>query len=595
MTAAILGPDPLETLVDAALRQLSEGVPPSTMEVERVDVKEEPGRRGPGGIIRPGAETNEQAADYLAGEMACMANTPGGGAVIVGVSDEGQRIGTELNTEWLRHRIWELTSGKLTIAARAASIDGCRVLVLSSVEALSPVTYRGKLRWRVGPNCVEVDPAAWQSRMLLRRGYDWSDQPSGHTLADVSPVACEVARAYLRSDARPSRHEDGDLADVGDAELLRRLNLVTDGERLTNAGSLMFVATPWPGIDYMRRDAPGGDSTTRIEAEGPLLAQVHEVERAAGYANPTTHLARGFAHTQIHAIAPRALREAIVNGVTHRDWLVHLPTTVEHVGDTLVVTSPGGFVGGVTPGNIISHVAVPRYKSLALALARLGLAEREGVGVDRMVGDMLRAGRPAPVFSEVEGPFVRVALLGGPPDQVIVDLVADLTPPRAGTVEALLLIDHLARCGWIDAQTAAPVLQRPAEEAAQAIGQLAEAALARHDADQAASDPSSVIVKVKGVPAAQSAAYRLSDDARERLAHRVEHLTTPEGRVGLILDWSQGRGRVSSTEAADLTGLSRASTAKLLTRLAEEGQLDDGRPNRTGRGFFYTPANHRTQ
>ena len=136
--------------------------------------------------------------------------------------------------------------------------------MLSSVEALDPVAYRGKLRWRVGPNCVEVDPVAWQPRMLLRRGYDWSDQPSGLTLADVSPVACEVARANLRSDARPSRHEDGDLADVGDAELLRRLNLVADGERLTNAGSLMFVATPWPGIDYIRRDASGGDSTMRI-------------------------------------------------------------------------------------------------------------------------------------------------------------------------------------------------------------------------------------------------------------------------------------------------------------------------------------------
>ena len=60
MTAASLGPDPLETLVYEALRRLSEGVPPSAMEVERVDVKEEPGRRWPGGSIRPGSETSEQ-------------------------------------------------------------------------------------------------------------------------------------------------------------------------------------------------------------------------------------------------------------------------------------------------------------------------------------------------------------------------------------------------------------------------------------------------------------------------------------------------------------------------------------------------------
>lgn len=57
-----------------------------------------------------------------------------------------------------------------------------------------------------------------------------------------------------------------------------------------------------------------------------------------------------------------------------------------------------------------------------------------------------------------------------------------------------MLIDHLARRGWGDAQTAAPVLQRPADEAEQAIAQLAETAQAGHDANQSASDPSSVMV-----------------------------------------------------------------------------------------------------
>ncbi len=127
------------------------------------------------------------------------------------------------------------------------------------------------------------------------------------------------------------------------------------------------------------------------------------------------------------------------------------------------------------------------------------------------------------------------------------------------------------------------------EEAQQTITQLAGATLTARDSDQTGELPS-VIVAVEGVPSAQSAAYRLSDSVRQRLAHRVEHLTTPEGRISLILDWSRGRGRVSSTETADLTGLSRTSAAKLLTRLAEDGGLDPGRPNRTGRGFFYTPT-----
>lgn len=47
----------------------------------------------------------------------------------------------------------------------------------------------------------------------------------------------------------------------------------------------------------------------------------------------------------------------------------------------------------------------------------------------------------------------------------------------------------------------------------------------------------SVIVRVKGVPSGQRAAYRLSDYARSTLSHRSERLAAPEGRVDLILGW----------------------------------------------------------
>ena len=583
MALEVLGPDPIDVLVEQVLHRLSKGEPPGRIETERVDVKEEPGRRDSGGAVLPGGRTNEKAADYLAEEMACMTNTAGGGAFIVGIADDGARIGTRLDPDWLRHRIWELTSRQLTVSAHAASLDGCRILILTCVEALHPVRYGGKLRWRVGANCVEVDPVAWQSRLLERIGFDWSDQPSGRTLNDVSPAACEVARRYLRE-------SNGDevgtkLVDATDADLLRRLNLVRDSHHLTNAGSLLFVETPWPGVDYVRRDMPGGDSTLRIEGTGPLLTQVHEVERAGEVSNRVTHTAEGFAHGRIRAIPARTLREAIVNGVVHRDWLSPRPTTIEHVGDTLTVISPGGFLGGVAPDNIITHPAVPRYRSLSEAMAALGLAEREGIGVDRMVRDMLAIGRPAPVISEIDGPYVRVVLLGGDPDAVIVALVAALAPARAGSVDSLLLIEHLTRHGWVDADTAAPVLQRSSRtEAEEAIRRLADAHLDL-------GDSVSVIAPVQGIPSHHPRAFRLSDAVRGRLAHRLAPLRAPEGREALILDWSRARGRVSSTEVADLTGLSKVSAGKLLTGLADSGHLEGSRSRRKGRGFFYVPVN----
>ena len=138
MAEAILGREPIDMLVERALQRLSHGEPPHRIEVERVDFKEERGKRTRDGSVALGAATNKRAAEQLAEEMACMANTPGGGAVIVGVSDDGVRIGTQLDADWLRHRIWELTSHQLTVSIREASIEGCRLLILTCIEALAP-------------------------------------------------------------------------------------------------------------------------------------------------------------------------------------------------------------------------------------------------------------------------------------------------------------------------------------------------------------------------------------------------------------------------------------------------------------------------
>ena len=75
---------------------------------------------------------------------------------------------------------------------------------------------------------------------------------------------------------------DLELADEPAPDVIRRLN-PADGEgRLTNAVGLLLVATPCVGIDYMRRDVPGGDSRHRVRClnSGPLRAG-HAARRRA--------------------------------------------------------------------------------------------------------------------------------------------------------------------------------------------------------------------------------------------------------------------------------------------------------------------------
>lgn len=578
MTFRFLGPDALEDQVEAVLRQLATGAAPADIELAQVDVKEERGRRNHRGVLQPGRPQNDEAARALAEELACLANTPGGGALIVGVADDGTRTGAELDAQWLRHRVWQLTEQRLTVNVREAELDGTRILVVTTHEAIEPIRYNGRLKWRVNDNCVEIDASTWHGGRLHRTGVDWSAQRSGHRLEDVNPVAVEVARRYLRDAGDPPA---ADLAAATAEDLLRRLNLVDGDGWLTNAGSLLFVGTPASGIDYIRRDVPAGDSVSRIAGDGPLIEQVWDVDKASLTANRLAHVPGGFAHGQMRALPARAVREAIVNGVVHRDWASPLPTSVEHIGDTLTVTSPGGFIGGVHPSNIITHPAVPRYRSLAEAMAALRLAEREGIGVDRMVRDMLAVGHPEPEISEVEGPYVRVGLLGGDPDSAIVEFVANVTPATfAADVDGLLVVDHLLRHGWADVKSVAPVLQRPPEETGRALARLAEVHIG--------ADP--VIVPIAGVPADAPAAYRLSDMVRDRLTGRFRPAAGAAARAAMILSWARARGRVSSTEVADLAGVSVVTAGKLLAGLEEDGDLVAGRENRQGRGFYYVAA-----
>lgn len=587
MTFTSLGPDPVETTVRDALKRLQSGASPSEIESEQVDFKEEPGRRTRTGELTAAFPQNEEAAKFLRNEMACMANTRGGGAIILGISNTGERLGTGLDTQWLRHRIFELTEKKLTCRIEEVVLDDCRLLALFAPESLEPIASDDrKYYWRVADNCVEVDSTSWRTAQLQKLGFDWSALPSGHTMNEIPATAFITARDLIQQ-IRPEH----DLGEASDADLLRRLNLIapSTNDTLTNAGSLLFVETPAEGIDYIRRSKPGGDSTHRIRSKRPLIEQISDVLQTISFANPTTHHGE-FSRRQIHALPPTAVREVIVNAVTHRDWSSDRPVVVEHIENTLIVTSPGGFPAPITSSNIITHPSVPRHRSLAEAMASMGIAEREGVGVDRMVASMLLLGHYPPEISEIAGPSVRVGLFGGKPDEAVLDFYSRIEPRvQLSDVDLVLIVEELFKKTFIDAESAAPLLQRPVVETHRVLERCAQSTLGSSVRTGVIETSSPVIVEIDRTAVISEPAYRLSDAARLLLGSRSKSVKTVESRRELALKWVRHRGRISSSELAELCGVSLPTAGKTLSELNEDGLLVPSRETK-GRGFHYLPA-----
>lgn len=578
------GADPVANEVERVLDALAAGAWDDD-ESSLVDLKEEAGRRDGAGNLMPGQPRNDRAAEQVAAEAACVANTPGGGALVLGVADDGGLLGTALDVEWLRHRVYELTGRTLTIAVRPVEIRGIRVLVITAPQAIEPIRWRGRVTWRVDDKCVEVDLASWHAQRLIHTNFDWSAQAANVAAADAREASVEIARRFLRESGESHAIE---LGGQPTPELLRRLNVVTGDGLLTNAGVLAFVGRREPGLDYIRRDVAGGDSRQRVHEGGRgILEELQEVFTNIAANNAVRHITKGVAVGQIRDLPEQAVREAIVNGLAHREWGLPEPTTVEHIGATLRVTSPGGFFGGVTSANIITHPSQSRNRALSELLAALRVAEREGVGVDRMVKEMLRLGHRSPEIQEIEGPFVRVSLVGDAADTAWIDWLASIVPHQfVDDLNALLLLRHLIDEAWLDVPAAAPILQLNRAETQGAINRLTPATIRGQ----------SVVRVVPGVPDDEPPAWCMTAFGRAALDACDEAAGTSRtwpSRAKVARSYSRLRGRISTTELGGLIGASPTNVGGVLKELEQAGELRPSRANRRGPGFFYV-STHQT-
>jgi ATP-dependent DNA helicase RecG len=583
----------LEALVDGALAKLAAGLRPDDIEREQIDFKEEAGRRGPGGTLNVGDPRNQEAATHLANEVACMANTPGGGAIVVGVEDRGGRLlGAALDADWLRHRVYEQVG--VAPAVRERVVEGIRLLVLYVAQASEPVEdVSGRIRWRTGGHCTPVDRAEWWLNRQRHSGFDQMAAATQRTESDVAPGALVAARRYLASWAK-ERGTDTDGADVGGQgarELLTALGVLYPDGRLSEAGALMFCRSDRTHIALSVLDVEGGEllAAPRDLAGLSLLEQIALVDDRLDTLNTSLRVEAdpGFSQPSVRKLPPGAVREAVLNGVVHRDWMQPDPVEVTWIEEdsALQVVSPGGFTGGVTAGNVLTQRHA-RYPALADLCRALHLVEKQGLGVDRMYRDMVVLGHRPPLIIEDPGPRVRTRLVGGPPVVPVVNLVSTVRPePRQRDVRVALILYTLLHQPFTTASRLTGILQRGIAEVEEALETAASCLTG--------TDP--LLFRYKDVWTltweAVSAARRRTDYAD---LHRRGVLTYARPDINMAAtiarDWLADHDRYTSGDHATLTGLTYAGARGQLERLEQAGLLVRGPGSGRSAHFIAGPA-----
>ena len=97
---------------------------------------------------------------------------------------------------------------------------------------------------------------------------------------------------------------------------------------------------------------------------------------------------------------PRAVQEAVINAIVHRDYESEQPIRVTVFSDRIEINSPGELPRAVDKDRFVKGQASPywRNQSLAYFFSKLQLAQAEGQGIPTILRTMKEEGCPTPQF-----------------------------------------------------------------------------------------------------------------------------------------------------------------------------------------------------
>lgn len=514
----------------------------------------------------------------LAEASACFANA-GGGQLVVGVRDRpgGPEaiLGSPLETEQTQRRIYQLTEPSLVVTVEAVSYAGTSLTLVSVPRSPDIHQVRGRATERIGATCEPMSSVRIAAALADRRGDDWSALASTVRVEAASPRSVQEARQLLAG-APDGEHQS--WANLRTPDLMRRLNLLGSDGNLNRAGELLLADGRAELIAYAHRRTRSGELTANERHTGPLLtALLTCLERIDLRMDSTPVNLPGGQQLFIPDLPTPAVREALVNAVVHRDYQSGRPVHVEHSATRLAVTSPGPFVPGVAPNNVLTVTPRSRNRILAVAMRHLGLAETAGVGVDRMYAEMVGVGHEPPRFT-TDGFSVTATLLGGAPNAAVTRYVATLPVEHRRDPDPVLVLLALLTHRTVTAESLSPLLQKEVEEVESVLRSLS-------------GPPTHMVERTRRTTALRFGTYRLRGDALAALGGAVPYnRRTPDDTDRTICDIVRETGMVTGRLVQSVLAASASTASRVLADLVDREILVKTSAAQRGPSVTYGPG-----
>lgn len=350
----------------------------------------------------------------LARELVAFANFQGG-AVLLGVEDDGRVSGITRDNleEWVMTACRDkVRPGLIPFYEVVKDVEPGKDVAVVRVSRgfdVQTLWHNNKNAYyiRVGTQSREPSPEEL-SRLFQQRGTFRAElRPvSGAVLADLDLRRLKNYFVRVRQQDVPADEDE-----AGWATLLFNTEIrVEDG--ITVSGMLLFGRTPNRFLPQAGIDAaafPGNSkdygARERSALRGPLTPLLNDddeiveaglVEQALAFVQRNTavtgHLEEGGARREEVSAYPReAVREAVVNALVHRDYLLS-STDIELTiyDDRMEVISPGRLPNGITPARMLTGCRAARNQLIKDVMRDYRYLENSGMGVPRKIVKCMR-------------------------------------------------------------------------------------------------------------------------------------------------------------------------------------------------------------
>ncbi len=366
-------------------------------------------------LKRPEGKTLEFKRDLSTPEGAlrtivAFANTAGG-TLLIGVEDKSGHVRGVRDPLDLEERLANLIS------------DSIVPRLVPEIEILP---------WRrVNVVAVQVYPSPTRPHALKREGLEGGAYVRvGSTNRRADRDLLEELRRFARGEAfdeQPVPELDSEALDFRAASEsfasirklacsdLETLRLVTahQGRKVPTVGGLLLFGYEreqhFPDA-WIQAGRFGGTDKSRIVDHVEIRSfPVFAIEEAIAFVQK--HALHGAEVGAVRrkerwSVPPVAVREAVINAVTHTDYAQRgAPIRISIFDDRLEVENPGLLPFGLTVQDIQQGISKLRNRVIGRVFHALGLIEQWGSGIQRMTAASSEAGLAPPVFEEIATRF----------------------------------------------------------------------------------------------------------------------------------------------------------------------------------------------